>query len=131
MTSALFPKMNKQNRSNRSYIVLKKLSDRRYGIRGRPYQQGVRSKNSEPQDNNFRHSYLNEFNFENFYNYSLYLFSIQRMDGTVISVNPSFPHILEWPDEELLGQNPFHLVHPEDMEVLIQEFQKFNQNLSQ
>lgn len=53
------------------------------------------------------------------------------MDGTVISVNPSFPRILGWPEDELLGQNPFYLVRPGDTEVLIQEFQKFNQNLSQ
>ncbi|AKP25442.1 sensor domain-containing diguanylate cyclase [Leptospira interrogans] len=70
--------------------------------------------------------YKNEYNLEKFYNYSLDLFSIQRMDGTVISVNPSFERILGWKEEELLGKNPFHLLHPEDQETIVQEFQKLD-----
>ncbi len=48
------------------------------------------------------------------------------MDGTVISVNPSFERILGWKEEELLGQSPFHLLHPEDQETILQEFQKLD-----
>lgn len=70
--------------------------------------------------------YKNEYDLEKFYNYSLDLFSIQRMDGTVISVNPSFERILGWKEEELLGKNPFHLLHPEDQETIVQEFQKLD-----
>ncbi|EKN89400.1 sensor domain-containing diguanylate cyclase [Leptospira interrogans] len=70
--------------------------------------------------------YKNEYNLEKFYNYSLDLFSIQRMDGTVISVNPSFERILGWKEEELLGKSPFHLLHPEDQETIVQEFQKLD-----
>ncbi|MBF3317456.1 PAS domain-containing protein, partial [Leptospira borgpetersenii serovar Hardjo-bovis] len=68
--------------------------------------------------------YKSEYNLEKFYNYSLDLFSIQRMDGTVISVNPSFERILGWKEEELLGQSPFHLLRPEDQETILQEFQE-------
>lgn len=60
-------------------------------------------------------SYQSEYNLEKFYNYSLDLFSIQRLDGTVISVNPSFERILGWKEEELLGRDPFHLLHPDDL----------------
>ncbi|KXZ21406.1 MULTISPECIES: sensor domain-containing diguanylate cyclase [Leptospira] len=60
-------------------------------------------------------SYQSEYNLEKFYNYSLDLFAIQRLDGTVISVNPSFERILGWKEEELLGRDPFHLLHPDDL----------------
>ncbi|PJZ51989.1 sensor domain-containing diguanylate cyclase [Leptospira adleri] len=71
-------------------------------------------------------TYKNEYNLEKFYNYSLDLFSIQRMDGTVISVNPAFEKILSWAAEDLLGKNPFDLLHPEDVEETMQEFSKLN-----
>ncbi|MBM9500444.1 GGDEF domain-containing protein [Leptospira sp. 201903071] len=70
--------------------------------------------------------YKEEFNLEKFYNYSLDLFSIQRIDGTVISVNPAFERILGWSENELLGKSPFDLLHPEDVEETIREFSKLN-----
>ncbi|RHX77814.1 sensor domain-containing diguanylate cyclase [Leptospira yasudae] len=70
-------------------------------------------------------SYKKEYNLEKFYQYSLDLFSIQRLDGTVISVNPSFHRILGWTEKELLGNNPFHLLHPDDQDT-IKEFEKLD-----
>ncbi|AOP36068.1 diguanylate cyclase [Leptospira tipperaryensis] len=74
-------------------------------------------------------AYKNEYNLEKFYNYSLDLFSIQRMDGTVISVNPSFKRILGWSEEELLGKSPFDLLHPEDIEESVREFSKLDKGI--
>ncbi|MBW0435790.1 sensor domain-containing diguanylate cyclase [Leptospira yasudae] len=71
-------------------------------------------------------SYKKEYNLEKFYQYSLDLFSIQRLDGTVISVNPSFHRILGWTEEELLGNNPFHLLHPDDLDTIKKEFEKLD-----
>ncbi|TGK19075.1 sensor domain-containing diguanylate cyclase [Leptospira stimsonii] len=65
-----------------------------------------------------------EFDLEKFYNYSLDLFAVRKIDGTVVSVNPSFRRILGWSEEDLLGKNPFNLLHPEDLEGTIQEFNK-------
>ncbi|MBM9577012.1 GGDEF domain-containing protein [Leptospira sp. 201903070] len=70
-------------------------------------------------------NYKDEYNLEKFYQYSLDLFSIQRLDGIVISVNPSFERILGWPPEILLGKTPFDLLHPDDVET-IQEFAKLD-----
>ncbi|RHX83014.1 sensor domain-containing diguanylate cyclase [Leptospira stimsonii] len=71
-------------------------------------------------------SYKNEYNLEKFYNYSLDLFSIQRMDGTVISVNPAFERLLGWSAEDLLGKMPFDLLHPEDFDEAVKEFSKLD-----
>ncbi|EMY78988.1 diguanylate cyclase (GGDEF) domain protein [Leptospira weilii serovar Ranarum str. ICFT] len=73
--------------------------------------------------------YKDEYNLEKFYNYSLDLFSIQRMDGTVISVNPSFERILGWKEAELLGRSPFHLLHPDDQESIVQEFKAMDEGV--
>ncbi|MCG6168621.1 sensor domain-containing diguanylate cyclase [Leptospira sanjuanensis] len=70
--------------------------------------------------------YKKEYNLEKFYQYSLDLFSIQRLDGTVISVNPSFHRILGWTEEELLGKTPFHLLHPDDQDMIKMEFEKLD-----
>ncbi|EMJ94189.1 PAS domain S-box protein [Leptospira alstonii serovar Pingchang str. 80-412] len=67
----------------------------------------------------------NKCDFEKFYKYSLDLFSIQKLDGTVISINPSFHRILGWSEEELLGRDPFHLLHPDDLESM-QEFKQLD-----
>ncbi|WP_061249597.1 sensor domain-containing diguanylate cyclase [Leptospira alstonii] len=68
-------------------------------------------------------NYENEFNLEKFFNYSLDLFAIQRMDGTVIEVNPSFQRVLGWPREELIGRSTFHLLHPEELESIQHELE--------
>ncbi|EMY78983.1 diguanylate cyclase (GGDEF) domain protein [Leptospira weilii serovar Ranarum str. ICFT] len=68
-------------------------------------------------------NYENEFNLEKFFNYSLDLFAIQRMDGTVIEVNPSFQRVLGWSKEELIGRSTFHLLHPEELESIQHELE--------
>nr|OBZ99951.1 Diguanylate cyclase (GGDEF) domain protein [Leptospira interrogans serovar Copenhageni/Icterohaemorrhagiae] len=70
-----------------------------------------------------------EYDLEKLVNNSLDLLSIQRLDGTVLQVNPAFERLLGWREEELIGRNPFHLLHPEDRESTFQEFKKLNQGL--
>lgn len=70
-----------------------------------------------------------EYDLEKLVNNCLDLLSIQRLDGTVLQVNPSFERILGWKAEELVGKQPFHLLHPEDMESTSREFEKLNQGL--
>ncbi|EMJ93808.1 diguanylate cyclase (GGDEF) domain protein [Leptospira kirschneri] len=70
-----------------------------------------------------------EYDLEKLVNNSLDLLSIQRLDGTVLQVNPAFERLLGWREEELVGRNPFHLLHPEDRESTFQEFKKLNQGL--
>ncbi|EMJ94139.1 sensor domain-containing diguanylate cyclase [Leptospira alstonii] len=70
-----------------------------------------------------------EYDLEKLVNNSLDLLSIQRLDGTVLQVNPAFERILGWKKEELLGRNPFHLLHPEDRESTAQEFERLNQGV--
>ncbi|EMY76318.1 diguanylate cyclase (GGDEF) domain protein [Leptospira weilii serovar Ranarum str. ICFT] len=68
-----------------------------------------------------------EYNLEKFYNYSLDLFAIQRMeDGIVVSVNSAFERLLGWKKEKVVGLNPFHLVHPDDMGLFLKEFEELN-----
>ncbi|EMJ93862.1 sensor domain-containing diguanylate cyclase [Leptospira alstonii] len=68
-----------------------------------------------------------EYNLEKFYNYSLDLFAIQRMaDGIVVSVNSAFERLLGWKNEKVVGLNPFHLVHPDDMGLFLKEFEELN-----
>ncbi|RHX84633.1 sensor domain-containing diguanylate cyclase [Leptospira stimsonii] len=74
---------------------------------------------------NFEH----EYNLEKFVNNSLDLISIQRLDGTVIQVNPSFERILGWSEKDLLGSNPFHLLHPDDLDSTLKEIEKLNQGI--
>ncbi|RHX83072.1 sensor domain-containing diguanylate cyclase, partial [Leptospira stimsonii] len=70
-----------------------------------------------------------EYNLEKFVNNSLDLISIQRLDGTVIQVNPSFERILGWSEKDLLGSNPFHLLHPDDLDSTLKEIEKLNQGI--
>ncbi|MBM9500443.1 GGDEF domain-containing protein [Leptospira sp. 201903071] len=74
-------------------------------------------------------NFQNEYNLEKFVNNSLDLISIQRMDGTVIQVNPSFERILGWSEKDLLGRNPFHLLHPDDLDSTLKEIEKLNQGI--
>ncbi|MBM9500760.1 GGDEF domain-containing protein [Leptospira sp. 201903071] len=68
-----------------------------------------------------------EIYLKKFYNYSLDLFAIQRMsDGIVISVNPAFERLLGWKDQDVIGTNPFHLVHPDDLPLFLTEFAELN-----
>ncbi|AOP34714.1 diguanylate cyclase [Leptospira tipperaryensis] len=74
-------------------------------------------------------NFRKEYNLENFVRLSLDLISIQRLDGTVLQVNPSFERILGWTEQDLLGKNPFDLLHPEDLESTLKEISKLNQGV--
>ncbi|PJZ51988.1 sensor domain-containing diguanylate cyclase [Leptospira adleri] len=74
-------------------------------------------------------NFKREYNLEKFVNNSLDLISIQRLDGTVIQVNPSFERILGWSEKDLLGRNPFHLLHPDDLDSTLKEIEKLNQGI--
>ncbi|MBW0435791.1 GGDEF domain-containing protein [Leptospira yasudae] len=70
-----------------------------------------------------------EYDLEKLVNNCLDLLSIQRLDGTVLQVNPSFERVLGWTEEELVGKQPFHLLHPDDEQATFQEFEKLNRGL--
>ncbi|MBM9577013.1 GGDEF domain-containing protein [Leptospira sp. 201903070] len=74
-------------------------------------------------------NFQNEYDLENFVRLSLDLISIQRLDGTVLQVNPSFERILGWTEQDLLGKNPFDLLHPEDLESTLKEISKLNEGI--
>ncbi|EMJ94173.1 sensor domain-containing diguanylate cyclase [Leptospira alstonii] len=70
-----------------------------------------------------------EYDLEKLVNNSLDLLSIVDLEGKVLLINPAFERALGWKKEELLGRDPFHLLHPEDREITFQEFEKLNQGL--
>ncbi|EJO68788.1 sensor domain-containing diguanylate cyclase [Leptospira kirschneri] len=72
----------------------------------------------------------NEYNHEKFFNYSLDLHAIQRMDGVVLQINQSFQRIMGWTNEDLKGRTHFHLLHPEDVESSLKEFEQLNEGVS-
>ncbi|EMY78950.1 diguanylate cyclase (GGDEF) domain protein [Leptospira weilii serovar Ranarum str. ICFT] len=70
-----------------------------------------------------------EYDLEKLVNNSLDLLSIVDLEGKVLLINPAFERALGWKKEELLGRDPFHLLHPDDREITFQEFEKLNQGL--
>ncbi|EMN18082.1 PAS domain S-box protein [Leptospira borgpetersenii str. Brem 328] len=74
-------------------------------------------------------NFKEEYNLEKLVNNSIDLLSIVDLKGKVLLVNPAFERTLGWKEEELIGRNPFHLLHPEDREITFQEFEKLNQGL--
>ncbi|TQE70047.1 sensor domain-containing diguanylate cyclase [Leptospira noguchii] len=72
----------------------------------------------------------NEYNHEKFFNYSLDLHAIQSMDGVVLQINQSFQRIMGWTNEDLKGRTHFHLLHPEDLESSLKEFEQLNEGVS-
>ncbi|WP_061286358.1 sensor domain-containing diguanylate cyclase [Leptospira interrogans] len=72
----------------------------------------------------------NEYNHEKFFNYSLDLHAIQKMDGIILQINQSFQRIMGWTNEDLKGRTHFHLLHPEDVESSLKEFEQLNEGVS-
>ncbi|WP_017860389.1 sensor domain-containing diguanylate cyclase [Leptospira interrogans] len=72
----------------------------------------------------------NEYNHEKFFNYSLDLHAIQKMDGIILQINQSFQRIKGWTNEDLKGRTHFHLLHPEDVESSLKEFEQLNEGVS-
>ncbi|RHX77816.1 sensor domain-containing diguanylate cyclase [Leptospira yasudae] len=71
----------------------------------------------------------NKPDYEKFFQNSIDLQSIQNLEGVVVDINSSFTTSLGWSKEELIGQTPFHLVHPDDLPSLLEEFQKLREDL--
>ncbi len=69
-------------------------------------------------------TFKKEYDLEKLVNNSIDLLSIVDLKGNVLLVNPAFERTLGWKEEELLGRDPFHLLHPEDKEMTLQEFKK-------
>ncbi|MBW9227934.1 sensor domain-containing diguanylate cyclase [Leptospira interrogans] len=64
------------------------------------------------------------------FNYSLDLHAIQKMDGIILQINQSFQRIMGWTNEDLKGRTHFHLLHPEDVESSLKEFEQLNEGVS-
>ncbi|KXZ21403.1 MULTISPECIES: sensor domain-containing diguanylate cyclase [Leptospira] len=74
-------------------------------------------------------NFENEYDLEKLVNNSLDLLTIVDLSGNVLLVNPAFERTLGWKKEDLIGKDPFHLLHPEDKENTYREFEKLNQGL--
>ncbi|EJO68918.1 sensor domain-containing diguanylate cyclase [Leptospira kirschneri] len=74
-------------------------------------------------------NFENEYDLEKLVNNSLDLLTIVDLSGNVLLVNPAFERTLGWKKEDLVGKDPFHLLHPEDKESTYREFEKLNQGL--
>lgn len=74
-------------------------------------------------------NFENEYDLEKLVNNSLDLLTIVDLSGNVLLVNPAFERTLGWKKEDLIGKDPFHLLHPEDKESTYREFEKLNQGL--
>lgn len=74
-------------------------------------------------------NFENEYDLEKLVNNSLDLLTIVDLNGNVLLVNPAFERTLGWRKEDLVGKDPFHLLHPEDKESTYKEFEKLNQGL--
>ncbi|MEI9962241.1 MAG: PAS domain S-box protein [Limisphaerales bacterium] len=54
---------------------------------------------------------------------SLDILTVLSREGVIIYKSPSVEKVLGYEPKELIGQNVFNLVHPEDMERVMREFQ--------
>jgi two-component system cell cycle sensor histidine kinase/response regulator CckA len=61
---------------------------------------------------------------------SLDLVSILNFDGTIRYASPSHERILGYPLEDLVGQNAFSFIHPDDLPVARTAFSRLNQSAS-
>jgi hypothetical protein len=61
---------------------------------------------------------------------SLDLVSILNLDGTIRYASPSHERILGYPLEELVGQNAFSFIHPDDLAITRAAFARLNQSAS-
>jgi PAS domain S-box-containing protein len=67
-------------------------------------------------------------NFEKLFNLSNDMISIAGFDGFFKKVNPTFSKILGWDEKYLLKTPYLELVHPDDLEYTLSEFQKLTNN---
>lgn len=63
-------------------------------------------------------------NVEKLFNLSNDLICIAGTDGYFKKINPSFTNLLGWDNETLLTRSFFEMIHPDDVEKLMQEVQK-------
>jgi len=56
------------------------------------------------------------------------IISVIKQDGTITYESPSFYRLMGYSEEEGIGMNAFALIHPEDLENVIQEFTKLVEN---
>jgi len=52
------------------------------------------------------------------------LASLHEPDGTYVYISPSYERLLGYKKDELIGTNPGHLVHPDDLECVVAELEK-------
>jgi len=57
------------------------------------------------------------------------IIALLETDGKIAYVSPSIERILAYPPEELIGKNAFELVHPEDLQKVMDTFSRMMQNV--
>lgn len=61
---------------------------------------------------------------DRFFTLSMDLLCIVRLDGYFIRTNPTFEKVLGYSEEELRNQSVFDLIHPDDRQSTISEYEK-------
>ncbi|TGL76059.1 sensor domain-containing diguanylate cyclase [Leptospira yasudae] len=70
-----------------------------------------------------------QYDIEKFFDYSLDMLCIARIDGYIFKINPSFQKAFGWATEELLAFNSYSYLHPEDVEPTYKVIDELNQGI--
>lgn len=61
-----------------------------------------------------------KYDIEKFFDYSLDMLCIARLDGYILRINPSFQKAFGWKSEDLLAFGSYTFLHPDDVEPTYQ-----------
>ncbi|EMN54776.1 diguanylate cyclase (GGDEF) domain protein [Leptospira interrogans serovar Autumnalis str. LP101] len=65
-----------------------------------------------------------KYDIEKFFDYSLDMLCIARLDGYIFRINPSFQKAFGWKSEDLLAFGSYTFLHPDDVEPTYQVVEK-------
>ncbi|WP_017850746.1 sensor domain-containing diguanylate cyclase [Leptospira interrogans] len=65
-----------------------------------------------------------KYDIEKFFDYSLDMLCIARLDGYIFRINPSFQRAFGWKSEDLLAFGSYTFLHPDDVEPTYQVVEK-------
>lgn len=65
-----------------------------------------------------------KYDIEKFFDYSLDMLCIARLDGYILRINPSFQKAFGWKSEDLLAFGSYTFLHPDDLGSTYQVVEK-------
>lgn len=70
-----------------------------------------------------------KYDIEKFFDYSLDMLCIAKLDGCILRINPSFQKAFGWKNEDLLAFGSYIFLHPDDVEPTYQVVEKLKRAL--